>query len=169
MYKSITTAVAVLALASAGAAFAQTTTNSSNSQHMGKTAWHAKHMQSQLAKLKAQLKITSAQEPAWNGFAQAAENMRPSMNSKMKRQAANLTAPEIFDGMAKRAQQRAQKAEALAKAADHLYGTLSSEQKATWNKAMAEMHAKMHRRWQKHRDTMHHSTQGMHGSVGGRG
>src|SRR5699024_8966061 len=108
MYKSITTAVAVLALAGAGAAFAQTTSNSSGQPTNTSTMhgmhhmhhMHGQHMRARLAKLKTQLKITAAQESAWNGFAQAAENMRPAMSSKMKRQMSNRTAPEVFDGMA---------------------------------------------------------------------
>lgn len=168
MYKSITTAVAVLALAGAGTAFAQAPASGSaqsahkSAMHGSMHHSHGQRMQKRLAKLKARLKITSAQAAAWVAFSKAAEDMRPGMNSKMKHQSSSRTAPEVFDGMARRAEHRAVKAKALAQAADHLYGQLSSEQKAAWNQDIAEMHAKMHRHWQKHHETSH----SMHGSAG---
>ncbi|MGH8225435.1 MAG: Spy/CpxP family protein refolding chaperone [Gammaproteobacteria bacterium] len=153
MNKPIMTTIAALALLGAGSAFAQSTP--APSAPPAKAGWHAKHHQSmadRLANFKSQLKITASQEAAWNGFTTALQGMRPAKPSQMMaKKAGGLTpAPEVFATMAKMAQQRAQKAQALSQAASNLYKGLSSTQRAVFDTHLADMHHSMKRHWRHH-------------------
>lgn len=175
MFRPIMTILAVFALAGAGAACAQASGDAMHSMDkMHKmNSMHdmqAKRMQTHLAKLKSWVKITSAQEPAWNRFAQAMRAMHPAMKHEMKPDASKLVGAKIFEAMAMRAEQRAQNAQVLAKAANNLYGQLSSDQKAAWNMAMGKMLTEKHRKMmRKHRMHKMHDMQGMRGSAAAHG
>ncbi|MDN5863832.1 MAG: Spy/CpxP family protein refolding chaperone [Gammaproteobacteria bacterium] len=162
MYKSITGVVAVLALAVAGAAIAHPT-SSGSAQPTSSMAGHTQppqHKQGFLDELKARLNITSAQEPAWNAFAEALNNMHSRKSFGMQHRSSSLDGTAVFDRMAAWTKERAERAQELANAADNLYGQLSAEQKAAWNETMQRMHAKKMRH---HMDDSH----GMKSSSGG--
>lgn len=112
-------------------------------------AWHHRHHVDRLAQLKAQLKITAAQEPAWNAFAAAMQAMRPQLPeaSPAKTQAGKgqlMPAPERFEQMAERAAQRAGRARDLANAMKKLYEELTPVQRAIVDTHMADMRHGMH-------------------------
>lgn len=150
MNKPIMTTVAALALLGAGIAFAQGAP--SPAAPPAKAGWYGKHHKSaaeRLAKFKSQLKITAAQESAWNGFTAALQNMRPARPPRMmaKKQGGLTPAPEVFDKLAEMAQQRAQKARALAQSVSNLYRELKPTQRAVFDTHLADMHRKMKRHW----------------------
>ncbi len=154
MNKPIMTSIVALALLGAGTAFAQTTPTAP--APTTKAGWHGKYhksMADRFATFKSQLKITASQEPAWNRFTTAIQDMRPAKPPRMmSKKAGGLTpAPEVFDTMAKMAQQRAQKAQALAQAVSNLYKGLSTTQRAVFDTHLADMHHKMKRHWQHRR------------------
>lgn len=144
MYKSITMLAAALALLGAGAAFA--------APGPGGAGWH-KRDHAPFAMLKAQLKLTPAQEPAWNQVMAAMQSLHPKRGEKraMKKPAAAMTAPELFDKLAAFAEQRARGAQALAQAVKTLYGELTPVQRAVLDTHLADMRlARRH-----HRHGMH--------------
>jgi hypothetical protein len=91
-----------------------------------------------LARLKADLKITSAQEPAWNAYAgqvrQHAGEMQ-ALHNQMRQQResasgnARPSAPERVERQAQFARQQAEYLERLAGLTKDLYATLAPEQK----------------------------------------
>ncbi|HET7306428.1 MAG TPA: Spy/CpxP family protein refolding chaperone [Gammaproteobacteria bacterium] len=94
-----------------------------------------------LAHLKAQLKITSAQEGAWNAFVQAMANTRPQHAQRaMHHQPGALTpAPEVLEERAQRMQAWAQRAAARAQAMKALYAALTPTQRAIIDTHLADM------------------------------
>lgn len=149
MNKLVMTGIAALALAASGTAFAQ---GAPPAAPPAKAGWYGKHhrnAEARLAKLKSQLNITAAQEPAWNRFTTALQNLRPARPSRMmaKKPAGLTPAPEVFDALAKRAQQRAQKAQALAQSVSGLYRTLTPTQRAVFDTHLADMRNKTRHHW----------------------
>lgn len=159
MKKAIVTGLAALGLLVGTAAFAQQ--GPQPGAGMAKAKWHVRHRGDRLARLKAELKITSAQEPAWNEFVKAAQEMRPTWpREKAMRTGGELTpAPEVFDKMADRAARRAEKARALARAVKKLYHALTPVQRAIVDTHLADMHRRLGHRW--HRG-MWHGMRGFH-------
>lgn len=129
MYKPIITAVAALALLGVGTAFAHSAPGGAG---YGQSAWHARHHHQPFAMLKAQLKLTSAQEPAWNQFMASMKAVRPHWAGKrgMKKPGELMTAPQAFDKMAQASEERARHAQALAQAVKKFYGQLTPVQRA---------------------------------------
>ena len=88
--------------------------------------------ESRLAGLRAELKITAAQEPAWNAFAghakQQAEAMQKLMSSAQG--SAQATVPERIEQRNQIMKQRQEQMEKGAAAFKDLYAVLSPEQKA---------------------------------------
>jgi Spy/CpxP family protein refolding chaperone len=85
---------------------------------------------SHLGDLKAQLKITMAQEAAWQTFANAAKKQATGMQSMhTQMQQGTGTAPERMAERATAIQQRAAAMETMASALKDLYATLTPEQK----------------------------------------
>lgn len=166
MHKCLLPALAGLALAVSGTGLAQTSaehaaqpmTNVKVSVH------HGHHLKARLAKLKAVLGITPAQESAWQRFVRAARPVHTAARRKMQQAAANITAPEVFDRLVR----RAGRLQALAKAGNNLYSRLSSGQQAAWNEFIMKMHAGAHHRMMRMMHKMH-KRQPMHGSAGDRG
>lgn len=150
MLKSIMMAVAAFALLGAGVAFAAP--GPGGNGH-GPAGWHKRDHQA-FAMLKAQLKLTSAQEPAWNEVMAAMQAMHPkwARKSAMKKPAATMTAPEVFDKLAGFAEKRARNAQALAQAVKKLYGELTPVQRAVLDTHLADM-----------RRARRHHRHGMHG------
>jgi len=91
---------------------------------------HAAMAESRLTDLKAQLKITSAQEAAWQTFAAQAKGQaasRQAMRAQMQQDAG--TAPERMAQRATAMQQRAAGMATMADAFNALYTALTPEQK----------------------------------------
>jgi len=88
--------------------------------------------ESRLAGLKAELKITAVQEPAWKAFAdqakQQAESMQTLMNSAQG--SAQASAPERIELQAQFMKKRQEQMEKGSAAFKDLYAVLSPEQKA---------------------------------------
>ena len=135
MYKPIIMAVAALALLGVGTAFAQPAPGGTG---YGQSAWHR---QQPFAMLKAQLKLTSAQEPAWNQLMAAMKAMRPHWAGKrgMKKSGELMTAPQAFDKMAKFSEERARHAQVLAQAMRKFYGQLTPVQRKVLDTHLQDM------------------------------
>lgn len=159
MYKSIMTTVAVLALLGSGAAFAQSAPAAGNPPP--KAGWSSRH-QAPFAKLKAQLKLTQAQEPAWNKVMAAMQAMhhKPGSKPMMNKPGTMTPAPQVFDEMAQHAAQRADQAQSLAKAVKAFYAQLTPVQRAVLDTHLADARQRM----------KHHRHRGMRdwGQHGGR-
>jgi protein CpxP len=97
-----------------------------------------------LAKLKAKLKLTAAQEPAWTSFT---ATMKPPMHSKAEHDAmqadmAKLTTPERIDKMQAHKAERDADMSQRAEATKAFYAQLSAEQKKVFDTETARhMHA----------------------------
>lgn len=104
---------------------------------------HGARMEQRLASIKSELKITPAQESAWTAFESTVKAQVKSMprGPEQRKQFANLTAPERADLRAKRMQERAQGAQAIAQAVKNLYAQLTPEQKQTADQLMMGRHA----------------------------
>jgi len=95
---------------------------------------------SRLSDLKAQLKITSAQEGAWQTFAAQAKAQAASMPAMYAQMQQNTgTAPERMDQRATAMQQRAAGMATMANAFKALYAVLTPEQKAIADQNVAMM------------------------------
>ncbi|UCU99302.1 Spy/CpxP family protein refolding chaperone [Acidovorax radicis] len=145
-------------------------------RHHGDMAqYHAKH----LADLKAQLKLTAAQEPAWTSFTTAMQpDERPARLDRLDRKEMDkLTTPERIDRMRALRAQHAAEADRRGEATKTFYATLTPEQQKTFDaqahrgmrmggmKGMDGMKgAEGHRRGQHdHRGDMHRGGEGKPG------
>ena len=93
----------------------------------------AKHIESRLAFLKTELKITDAQLPLWNAFAQAMRDDASTMQA-MPRPMMGMNKAAIPDKLAAHETILAARLEAVRKlkaAADPLYAALNTDQKKT--------------------------------------
>ena len=97
----------------------------------------AANQDARLAYLKAELKITSAQESAWNTYAAAMKREAESMQALRNQMfaAAQSGGPEQFTQRAELMKQRAARAETMAGAIKDLYAALTPEQQA-----LADLH-----------------------------
>ena len=106
-----------------------------------------------IAKLHDALKITPAQENAWNAFV---ASMQPRTHEPHDRAAwANLTAPERMAKMIEHQKQRTDALEQRQAALDTFYSVLNADQKKTFDEKAARFghgHG-MHRGWQHHGNT----------------
>lgn len=104
-------------------------------------------VEAHLAYLKTDLKITAAQESAWNAFAaksrqqaQGMHAMRDKMRETMHEGAATGTAPERLATAAEAMRQRAAGMEAMSAALKDLYAALTPEQVTLAEKDFARHH-----------------------------
>jgi Spy/CpxP family protein refolding chaperone len=97
----------------------------------------AENQDARLASLKAELKITSAQESAWNTYAAAMKQQAESMQAMRNQMfaAAQSGGPEQFTQRAELMKQRAARTETMAGAIKDLYAALTPEQQA-----LADLH-----------------------------
>ena len=148
MFKPLVTGLAAAALLTGAAAFAQSPPPGAMKDRAG---WHAQRQADRLARFKAELKITAAQEPSWNGFVSALQSMHPKWSGKaMKGKTGALTpAPQVFDMLAVHAQKRAEGARELARAVSKLYGQLTPVQRAVFDTHLADRHSFMRHRFHK--------------------
>ena len=92
------------------------------------------HFAKRQAELKAQLKLTAAQEPAWNTFTSA---VQPPANWKRPDRAefAKLTTPERIDKMKALRAERNARMDQRADATKTFYAALTPEQKKTFDES----------------------------------
>ena len=92
---------------------------------------HTAMAEAHLSDLKAQLKLTTTQETAWQAFAAEAKQQAASMQAMRARmQTSAGTAPEQMSQRATAMQQRAASMATMATAVGALYAVLTPEQKA---------------------------------------
>lgn len=131
--------------AAPAAATAQTAPQHKHGQgNMGdKRAERMEHMQQRIAKLKADLKLTSAQESAWNTYA---ATMKPAERpARMDREAfAKLTTPQRIDKMREMREHRNAEMDRHAEATKAFYAQLTAEQQKTFDAATLRMHRGPH-------------------------
>ncbi|GGH67414.1 hypothetical protein GCM10010975_37200 [Comamonas phosphati] len=103
------------------------------------SADHMEHMQQRIAKLKTALKLSSAQESAWNTYAAA---MKPAERpARMDREAfAKLTTPQRIDKMREMREQRNAEMDRHAEATKAFYAQLTAEQQKTFDAETLRMH-----------------------------
>ena len=92
------------------------------------------HFAKRQADLKAQLKLTAAQEPAWNAFTSA---IQPPSNWKRPDRAefAKLTTPERIDKMKSLRAERNARMDQRADATKTFYAALTPDQKKTFDES----------------------------------
>ena len=153
MNKPILTGIAALALMAGGVAFAQSAPPPGAMQNRGQ--WQGRYHQDRLETLKAQLKLTAAQEPAWNEFTKALESMRAKRGA-MRGQARSgqlMPAPEYFRERAQWAEAHARRAQELARVVKAFYEKLTPVQRAVFDTHLADSrHSFMRHRYYKRMD-----------------
>jgi hypothetical protein len=158
--KHLITALSALTLgACALGAHAQTTDQAAalvhhRMQHQKPTPEQRAQFRAQrIARLHDALKITPAQETAWNAFV---ASMQPPARRQHDRAAwANLTAPERMAKMIDMQKQRTAALEQRQASLNTFYSVLSADQKKTFDEKAARFghgHG-MHRGWQHHGNT----------------
>jgi hypothetical protein len=158
--KHLITALSALTLgACALGAHAQTTDQAAapvhhRMQHQKPTPEQRAQFRAQrIARLHDALKITPAQENAWNAFV---ASMQPQAHRQHDRAAwANLTAPERMAKMIDMQKQRTAALEQRQASLNTFYSVLSADQKKTFDEKAARFghgHG-MHRGWQHHGNT----------------
>jgi hypothetical protein len=103
-------------------------------------AMMAEHVEGRIAFLKAELKITDAQAPQWNAFADAmrdnAKAMQGMMEGGMMGMGQDGTMPDKLAAREKQLTARLDAIRKLKAAADPLYAALSADQKKTADEIM---------------------------------
>ena len=100
---------------------------------------HSAQAQKHLSELKSKLKLTPAQEPAWNTFSEQVMSQAKNMGmmaGRMKKDMPSMpqTAPERMAMMASMMKDRAQNMSSMADALKTFYDTLTPEQKMAFDK-----------------------------------
>jgi periplasmic protein CpxP/Spy len=125
----LTAALLAVALSIPVAAWAQTTTPTTN----GATTLRVReNVEQRIADMHATLHITSAQEAQWDQFAQVMLDNAQSMRAELTKNAANpatQTADQAMQNYAEIAQVHAQNVQKLATAFNTLYASLQPDQK----------------------------------------
>lgn len=102
------------------------------------------HMAKRAAELKASLQLSPEQEGSWNAYMAAMKPVAPA-NPPKREDLAKLSTPERLDKMRELRQQREAEADRRDAATRSFYGTLSAEQKKTFDTRTARpMHAEGH-------------------------
>lgn len=109
------------------------------------------HMKQRMEKLKADLKLTPAQQAAWSTYTEA---MKPGERpARSDREAfAKLTTPERIDKMREMRAKRNAEMDRRAEATKAFYGQLNAEQQKTFDSASVHMH--------RPHDQLHHGHHG---------
>lgn len=139
-----------------------------HTQHMERMQkYHAEHQ----AKLKAELKLTPAQEPAWNAFVARTAHEPRTMQAGAREDWSKLTTPERLDKMqALKAERDAQMAKRI-DATKSFYASLTPEQQKVFD---TQSHGGMYRAGMKGEHRMggkggHHGMHDDHKGMGGMG
>jgi protein CpxP len=104
----------------------------------------AEHVDKRAQKLHEALKLTAAQEPAWQTYLASLKSELPTMHgdhASMK----DLPAPERLEKMIEMSKKHAEKMEAHLAAMKTFYAVLTPEQQKTFDQAVARMHHGQHR------------------------
>lgn len=116
-------------------------------QHAARIAEHrakrAEHMAKRQAALHDALKLSAAQEPAWNSFV-AAHKPGEHMQRPDRAQWAALPAPQRMEQMIELHKQRTARMEARLAALNTFYATLSPEQKKVFDQQTMRHHGGRH-------------------------
>jgi hypothetical protein len=96
-------------------------------------------VESRLGEMKAQLKITAAQEAAWQAYAGQAKQQAASMQALRGKTQASSTAPERMAQQTAMMQQRSAAMAARSTAFNALYAALTPEQKTIADKTFGQM------------------------------
>ena len=98
------------------------------------------HMQQHIARLKADLKLSPAQESAWNTYAAALKPAERPQRMKHDREAfAKLTTPQRIDKMREMRAQHAAEADRRGEATKAFYAQLDATQQKTFDDATRHM------------------------------
>ena len=106
---------------------------------MGGMRMMSEHVEGRIAFLKAELKVTDAQLPAWNSFAQAVRDNATAMQGMQGGMMAMSQATALPDKLATREKMLTGRLDAVRKlktAAEPLYAALSADQKKTADEIM---------------------------------
>jgi Spy/CpxP family protein refolding chaperone len=116
------------------------------------SAKHAQRRAERVAKLHDELKITPAQENAWNAFVATMKPGQRAGGQHRDRAAwANLSAPERAQKMIERQKQRTAHMEQRLAALNSFYSVLSPEQKKVFDEKSARMQSRFGRHGGMHR------------------
>lgn len=156
MNKPILTGLAALALLAGGAAYAQSPPQPGAMQN-NRMQWQARHQEARLTQLKAELKLTAAQAPAWNTFTSALQSMRSTWRGKRintARAGQLVPAPRLFEERARLSEEHARKARELAQVVKTFYDQLTPVQRAVFDTHMADSRHRFreHRYYEKRMD-----------------
>ena len=103
------------------------------------SAW----VETRLAKLKAELKLSDKQEPAWQAYeAKAKQQVQTMLAMRNTMQAATGSAPELMAQRNELMKQHLANMESMTAAVKEFYAVLSTEQKATADKFYAGFHGR---------------------------
>lgn len=139
---ALLTAVAAVALTPAMAATAANVTNQAEAHHQGGMRLTSGQLvDGRIAFLKAELKITSAQEPQWQQFTAAmrqnAQSQDQAISAARQHKGAEMNAVERMEARGRFAQLRADNQARLLAAFKPLYASLSPDQQKMANTLMA--------------------------------
>ncbi len=125
---------------------AQLTPEQRQARHAEFAARHAQKRAERVAKLHDELRITPAQESAWNSFV---ASMKPAQHAGGRHgdraAMANLTAPERAQKMIERQKQRTAFMEQRLAALNSFYSVLSPDQKKVFDEKAARMQSRFGR------------------------
>ena len=99
-----------------------------------------KHHAQRMAELKEKLKITPAQEGAWQAFTQSMQPPQPPQQALDREEWARLKTPERIDRMRTLRNERNAQADRRAEAVKTFYAALSPEQQQRFDAASLRMH-----------------------------
>ncbi len=113
------------------------------------------HMQKRQADLKAKLKLTAAQEPAWSTFS---ASMQPAAHGPRPDKAAmeKLTTPERIDKMRALHAERGAQMDKRAEATKAFYATLSPAQQKVFDATAMQHHGERGERGERGHEGRHH-------------
>ena len=155
--KSIIAAFAAAAIVSGGAmtiaaqpAAAQAASTAQPAPGQQPPRAHVSHIEGRIAFLKAELKITPAQEPQWDKVAEAMRQNETERHQGFEQARSNRSAPpnalQHLEFMAKFGALRAQEADRFLAAFRPLYESLSDTQKKTADDLLAARHDRFRHR-----------------------
>ncbi len=146
------------ALMLAGTVMADEQANPAPMEHKAGPGMHAMHpmtpeqMKAQMAKHAAQLhdklKLTAAQEPAWNAFVASMTppegQWKPGDMKAKRAEMAKLPAPEMMEKQVEMLKQHQERASARLAALKTFYAVLTPEQQKTFDANAHQFHDRMH-------------------------
>ena len=114
-----------------------------------KTSHHENRVEKRITDLHARLKITPAQEPQWNAFAEVMRNNARQMDQDYQQRSQRVQEMSAVDNMqsyAKIAEAHAQDVQKLVPAFETLYNSMSAEQKHSADQVFRSYAERAHQR-----------------------